>query len=404
MAEGFVGGLRVCAPEPTLHLSALARLISETFWGGTEESTLATVGDALRPGGSYNWQGSRIGCMDDGAIATHAGLIDFRLRVGSQAQLHAAGLCAIFTVEAYRRRGWMRRTMNDLLTCLSPAGYDISLLYGIDDFYHHFDYRRAWPEHRFEVAIADLPAVRSVSLEGFEEQYPEAVVELSNRHQHARTGTVVREGGWFTKLVEDRGYLWRNAVGDVIGYVLTRLNDEQLLVTDHAGNADEVLGVIRQLMDSTDRQKVRLPSISPRCELAQRLRRMNSREIVQHQHNGGALVRLVNLHTTMQKLIPDLEVRLRESAWSDWNGHLRLDNDEQAVDLQIAAGRVEVAASTDSTAHEVNGPGLAQLVIGTDAVGSLVEEGGLAVRGDGGTLAEVMFPVLHPSMPEPDHF
>lgn len=201
MSDRYVGGLRVAAPEPSLHLSSLARLVAVTFWGGEDESTLATVGDALRPGGSYRWLGSRIGLTDDGHIATHAGLVDFHMRVGEHAQLRTAGLCAILTAEEFRLRGWMRQTMNDLLTNLPAAGYDISLLFGVDEFYQQFDYRRAWPEHRFEMDLADLVQAPDVKLEFFEHEQPDEVVALANRHEQGQTGKRRARGG----LVHEAG-------------------------------------------------------------------------------------------------------------------------------------------------------------------------------------------------------
>jgi predicted acetyltransferase len=404
MSDRYVGGLRVAAPEPSLHLSSLARLVAVTFWGGEDESTLATVGDALRPGGSYRWLGSRIGLTDDGHIATHAGLVDFHMRVGEHAQLRTAGLCAILTAEEFRLRGWMRQTMNDLLTNLPAAGYDISLLFGVDEFYQQFDYRRAWPEHRFEMDLADLVQAPDVKLEFFEHEQPDEVVALANRHEQGQTGSVVREGGWFTKLVEDRGCLWRGADGNVAGYILTRVNDEQLLVTGHAGGPDAVLGVIHQLMQSHDRKQVRLGAIAPECELAKRLRRMNSKEVIQHQRCGGALLRLVNLRSTLLKLLSDLRERLQNSALSGWNGDICFDTDDEVVDLRITDGEVEVVDSHTATSHEVSGPGMAQLLIGTDDVDALMAEGSLSAKCDGARLARVLFPATHPSMPEPDHF
>ena len=404
MSDRYVGGLRVAAPEPSLHLSALARLIAVTFWGGEEESTLATVGDALRPGGSYRWPGSRIGITDDGRIATHAGLVDYRMRVGEHAQFRTAGLCAILTAEEFRRRGWMRQTMSDLLTNLPAAGYDVSLLFGIDDFYQQFDYRRAWPEHRFEMVMADLTPAPPVTLEFFEHEQPDEVVALANRHEQGQTGSVVREGGWFTKLVEDRGCLWRGTDGNVAGYILTRVNDEQLLVTGHAGHPDEILGVIHQLMQSHDRKQVRLGSIAPECELAKRLRRMNSKEVIQHQRAGGALLRLVNLRSCLLKLLPDLKERLQNSALSGWSGDICFDTDNEMVDLRITNGEAEVADGHRATSHQVSGPGMAQLLVGTADIDALMSEGILSAKHDSAQLARVLFPATHPSMPEPDHF
>jgi len=52
----------------------------------------------------------------------------------------------------------------------------------------------------------------------------------------------------------------------------------------------------------------------------------------------------------------------------------------------------------------VSGPGMAQLLVGTDDIDALMSEGILTAKHDSAQLARVLFPATHPSMPEPDHF
>jgi hypothetical protein len=103
-------------------------------------------------------------------------------------------------------------------------------------------------------------------------------------------------------------------------------------------------------------------------------------------------------------LLPDLKERLQNSALSGWNGDICFDTDDEVVDLRITDGEVEVVDSHTATSHEVSGPGMAQLLIGTDDVDALMAEGSLSAKCDGARLARVLFPATHPSMPEPDHF
>ena len=404
MADRYVGGLRVAAPEPTLHLAKITREVAKTFWGDTAESTLATINDAFKPGGSYSWADSRIGMTDNGSIATHVGVVDFKMRVGGQTRLRTAGLAGIFTVEEHRRRGWMRQTMSDVLTALQPAGFDISLLYGIDGFYEPFGFRRAWSDYSFRVKAIDLPSEIGFELEEFTDEHPEEVIELAHRAYTSQTGSVVREGGWFTSLNEDRGHLWRGADGAIAGYVFTRLPDEQLLITDHAGEPNQVLAVVGHLMQRLERDRVTITYIPPACALARSLRQGNAREVVHHRRNGDALVRIVNLRSTLQKLIPEMKGALSRSLIPGWEGALRVDGDMESVTLHIEGGQLQIAEARADSPHVLAGPALSQLLIGTDDSEEFIEEGTLVASGEGRELASALFPARNPAMPAPDHF
>ena len=103
----------------------------------------------------YDWSASTIGLLD-GQVVTHWGIWDISIRVGA-AVLRAACVGAVSTHGRFRRRGLMARTAAAACRAARRAGYDISLLFGIRDFYHRFGYVRAWPERTYVVRTADLP-------------------------------------------------------------------------------------------------------------------------------------------------------------------------------------------------------------------------------------------------------
>jgi GNAT superfamily N-acetyltransferase len=86
----------------------------------------------------YDWRVSRIGILD-GRIITHYGVWGYDMRIGS-AVVRAGGIGGVATHGDFRRRGFMARTVRASLDAMRGNGYDITILFGINDFYHGFGY------------------------------------------------------------------------------------------------------------------------------------------------------------------------------------------------------------------------------------------------------------------------
>jgi hypothetical protein len=111
---------------------------------------------------------------------------------------------------------------------------------------------------------------------------------------------------------------------------------------------------------------------------------------------SGWRVRLVNLRSTLLKLVPLFEQRLAASRFAGWQGDLLLDGGEQEAMLHIDRCRVEIA-SASATEHALHGGAdVARLLIGSDEPGEIVRQAGMRCEGAARSLAGVLFPRLYP--------
>jgi hypothetical protein len=115
-------------------------------------------------------------------------------------------------------------------------------------------------------------------------------------------------------------------------------------------------------------------------------------------------VRLVNLPSTLEKIRPLLEARLRRSALAQWCGALYLDGGEQQANLSIEAGRVQITAPAPAAHNLHGGADLVRLLIGSDEPAEVIQQAGMACTGQAAELAEILFPNLHPMLSEWDEY
>ena len=145
------------------------------------------------------------------------------MRFGS-AQLKLGGIDGVGTREEHRNKGYSRQVMEHTIAFMNENGYDVSMLFGIPNFYHKFGYATAIPETYVEFDTKDVPAVApTYQVRRFQTEDTPKVVELYSTNNAERTGTPLRTGiGWkeFTRrggILPDP-YVVLNEAGEVIGY------------------------------------------------------------------------------------------------------------------------------------------------------------------------------------------
>jgi predicted acetyltransferase len=113
---------------------------------------------------------------------------------------------------------------------------------------------------------------------------------------------------------------------------------------------------------------------------------------------GGAMVRTLNLRSTLTKIAGELTRRFRGSAMADWRGELLIADPREKVTLRIERGTVRVSDGGSARHALRGGEEIAQLLIGTDDPRQVIAAGGIRATGDALRLAEALFPAQHPQL------
>ena len=294
---------------------------------------------------------------------------DRQMRIGC-AQVRMAGIGAVWTDPKCRKQGHMRATMDYLVRFMRDEGFDVSLLFGITDFYPRWGYATMIPEHRL-VIPATVRATSKLKVRAFRRGDMPAILGIYNALNALRTGSIVRppfpEDGfpkgvhWFSKagltVVEDED-------GAVVGYVAydtAEARDEdqpRKPIRDRVDVAEvgasdpraydailKHLGVLAA-RGGAEHITAWVPVDDP---FALHCRSYGAEHRVSTRPDGDAMLCIVNLPQFLAKLEPELSRRV---AGRGLSGSLRIRTDRGAANLKVSNAGVRVVkrlADPDAT-------------------------------------------------------
>jgi hypothetical protein len=194
--------------------------------------------------------------------------------------------------------------------------------------------------------------------------------------------------------------------GKTAGYIMTMTRGQQLMVGDFAGDSAEVLGALGRLARRTNCNTVSFPSLHESSELAKKLRAGDCRIEQQYTRSGRAMIRTVNLRSSLAKISGELGKRLAASTMADWAGELLIEDSRQRVTLRIGDGVITaVDPLKGRVKHAIRGGDeIAQLLIGTHPPDEVLGSRGGRTTGDGAALARALFPAQQPMLSAWDHY
>lgn len=396
----------VISPDPRRHIDGIVDLLAKVFGspGGYYEFVRQWRSNLLNNRLPYDWGAGAIGLID-GQVATHWGVMGYDMRIG-RARVRVAGIGRVTTHGEHRRRGLMAKTATTCISRLADRGYDMSILFGIQDFYHRFGYVRAWSDTDWTVAAHDLPAEKpDANVLKFAPRYREDLDSLYNRAHANLAGTAVRPMFKIKRVRRGNlGYLWQDRRGRTAGYIIATHSPGELECSEFAGRTEQVLRVLGMLCRKLHCGKLRFHALHYDSDLCRRLRRGTCQSETHYVRRAGAMVRTVNLVATLQKMRRELSRRLKDSHLSAWRGRLLIADKRQKATLKISRSNVALVGTAGCSNAIRGGDEIAQLLIGTHDPMETARAAGIKLTGDAGSLLQVLFPAQHPTLGVRDRF
>jgi hypothetical protein len=395
--------LRIAAPDPTRDREALLDLVCKTFQNYFGFMTYCR--DRYVLNSHLDWAASRVGFIGEQMITSFC-VWDYQMRIGV-GRVRTGGIGVVATHADHRKKGYMDQTARAGVVAMRAAGYDMSVLFGVWDFYDRFGYTRAWAGHEMSANVAQLPTEKPArKIRKIDYTTGPELSRLYNKYHSASTGTAVRPT--YTKARTDGGaYGWNDAGGQLAGYFAFEGAAPRLDVFDAVGEPEQVLRAIAQVAREMGRTEVKFPNLPALEPLARELRRGTCREEYRWVKRGDAMALIVDLPATFEKTRRELARRVQGSLLEDWRGELTVFHHKEHVTLRLdGRGGVSVLpAGAEVSRHTVRaGAELAQLVLGTTDPLEIVAQHGTKLAGDAKKLLPVLFPYQAPMLEGPDHF
>lgn len=341
----------------------------------------------------------------DGEVVCWLTLIDYQMRIGA-AQVRMAGIAGVETKEQHRMKSYMRYLFNDTLVYMQTEGYDVSMLFGIPNFYPKFGYATCMTNTHFalKTRVAEQASAQPLTARALTADDVPYVIDMYNAHNAARTCSIVRTAEHFTGFPIGSGW-WRkaesaillDAAGDRCGYAAwDKHNDDANIIELECASPAHYASALAACA------QIAIPKLASQITFHMPLdhpfavyaRRFGARWTVEYPHDADGMLRIVNQASLFEKIMPELQHR----AAAGKPGWLTLRTELGDLALHFSEPSEHVGAM--NLPQHV----LAQLLCGyRDSRDVLADP---AVRAEGAVSAQLdtLFPCGHAYVWHADHF
>ena len=348
-------------------------------------------------------------------------LREYQMRFGS-AHLKMGGIAGVSTKEAHRNKGYSRRLMENIMGYMTENGFDVSMLFGIPNFYYKFGYATVIPETYVEFDTKDVPATApTYQVRRFQTEDAPKIVELYSENNAERTGTPLRtEIGWkeFTRRggIYPDPYIVLNEAGEVIGYFVCNVDNTKIDMIDRNCTLFDIGFQDRTIFEtivhflahgveyiSAERIRCAIPADHPFAIFCRRYG-CRTNTYIPKDHMG--MMRIINQSSTLEKITGELGKRLQRSTdLLEWRGKILISTDLGQDCLEIDRGNVAHTNSPADAFHlEIPQEKLIQLMMGRRSIEDLAIEPDVWVNVGIIPVLDTLFPLGHPHVWWSDRF
>jgi len=349
----------------------------------------------------------------------HVIVIDYAMRIGTTV-VRMAGIGGVYTERAHRKKGYMRRLYEDTVHYMITEGYDISMLFGIENFYTKFGYAVGLAGFECKVKTRDAEvagetAAGTYNTRPIGDADMPAVLDLYNANNATRVCSVVRtiedfsefhKGTWYGTPPDTQ--LWEDANGKLLAYAIWDHYDKAVKVAEIEAREDAIfptlLGVFAAQAVEKRCEDVQL-FIPPDHPFAEYVQRFGAEWKMVYPRHGSGMLRLLNQQPFFEKIAPELERRLALSRSAGYTGALTFQTDLGTLALVINRGSIAVAdGAREGLRLELSQDKLTQLAIGYRSARDVLNDPQVKTHGDVLPLLNVLFPKGQPYIWVADHF
>jgi len=349
----------------------------------------------------------------DGKIVSHVSIIEKYMRIGS-AVVKVAGIGDVYTLPDHRKKNFTRMLMDDALAYMREHHYPLSMLYGIQDFYHKFGYIEALNEYWTAISTRHLRAYKPVlAVRPFREEDTPALNRFYNEAFSRKTCSMRREEAHWYHIANPKTTIVVTDADVVKGYAIFDLAQRERIVVNEAvapepKAADTLLAEMGRRAVEALIPEVEL-HMAPDCAFVERCQAIGVKNtiLVPYEGFGQGMLRIMNLLELLQCIQDELSSRLANSRFARHDAEFQIVTDAGSATVTIQNGCVtvsEAAAQVDIERLEVPQNLLVRSIVGFWTIPLLLERSGAEVGDLLREVLEVLFALDHPFTCPMDYF
>jgi len=357
-------------------------------------------------------KGWKVEIVKDECSIARLWIVDRQMRIGPCPVL-TAGIAGVGTDPEYRGQGLSRRVLEASLELMRREGYDASMLFGIQDFYHKFGFATCFPERQLLLDTRDAErAEKQLAIRSMRPDDLPHITRLYNRDNVERTASVVRDNTWRGFAmgsdfgVETDTKVVLNAQGRIGGYVVCDKTLDRCRAAEVGGRTEAVFSTILHFLARRSVQ-LRREEISLALPIdhlfARYCKSYGCREQTRFIRNAGPMGRIIQLQPFLEKILPVLAER-----WGQQNREraLALSTDIGTSVLHWRRGRLATNKTAGKSALNVRvgQDALMLLAMGYHTADDLRTRGALNANKEALAILARLFPLQTAHMSWPDRF
>jgi predicted acetyltransferase len=331
---------------------------------------------------------------------------DLEMKVG-EVYLKTGGLGGVGTLEEYRLRGYSRRVIEFSIDYMVRNGYDVSMLFGIPDYYFRWGYASTLPIFKITMPLRNAERARpGLKARPMVKEDADAVLDLYESSNKSRTGPLKRyRGEWFRFKkgsgwgVPADGTVFEDSSGEIVAYCAADRWPRAMRITE-VGAEDPAFyeHVLRYACDIAFQKRVTeleiyVPLDHPFADICKSLGCTVS---IDYPYASDGMGRIINLESTFRKLIPVFEERLRKSCSKELPSRISLKTDIGLITLDISDSGVSLSESKSTNWIEFPQWVLMQLILGYRNPKNVLIDQHVKHEGRIGEALGILFPAGNP--------
>jgi predicted acetyltransferase len=338
------------------------------------------------------------------------------MRIGS-VEVRMGGIGGVWTDKDHRKKGYASIVMSDGVAWMREQGYDLSVLFGIGDFYWRWGFITTLAAPFIEVKTRHAEAAsRTCRARKYRDSDLGDYLRIYNRENRTRTASIVRRKSSWIAL--RKGLNWGQRpeafvytkARKPVGVAAYSLAADMVACVDLCARSPEAFGgVLRHAADLAIERRVEKIAfhIPVDCAFAEFCREQGCEIAVNVPRVAGGMARIINQGQTFEKIAPELSRRLAASRLHAWNGTIAVKTDLDTTPLAVRRGKVSLAKGGGRASVTLACPQerLTQLLFGFQSVRFCLAHTKTQARGRGAAdVLAALFPRGEPFMWVPDHF
>ena len=360
------------------------------------------------------WQ---ISLLLDGEPVSGMGVEKRQMYVG-KAVISQGGIAGVWTAEAHRKKGYASRVMWDGVAWMEKQNYDMSILFGITDFYHRYGYAPVFAEQAVTIDTARLQTLKATYRSGkLKTSEVGAMRRVYGKYNGGRSGMAFRGPKWTpwwrmprmgegTTRRRGQVIVIRDQKDRLKGFVVFDAQAGRLMVSEVCGvdrDALVTLGAVigrRAKREGAGQVRCCLPLDDPFLDVCMALGYSCS---ASYPFNGGAMGRIISLESLMQKMTGVFFDRMIASGLG-WTGDVILKTDIGTVGLHIGRSSVSLTEPVKRPQVYISQMALSQLAMGYRTAEDVAHDQGVSISKRMLPVMNALFPKGNPYMWWSDRF